>query len=49
MKKDGRKIRSKREEVMAHLLELFEKHQYYAFKDLQAKTQQPEVLTLKIL
>lgn len=42
-KREGKNLRREREDVLQDLFKAFEKHQYYAFKDLLLLTKQPVV------
>ena len=47
-KREGKNLRREREDVLQDLFKAFEKHQYYAFKDLLLLTRQPVVCYLLV-
>ncbi|VDK32095.1 unnamed protein product [Taenia asiatica] len=48
-KREGKNLRREREDVLQDLFKAFEKHQYYAFKDLLLLTKQPVTYLTEIL
>ncbi|VDD74978.1 unnamed protein product [Mesocestoides corti] len=48
-KREGKNLRREREDVLRDLFKAFEKHQYYAFKDLLLLTKQPVTYLTELL
>ncbi|EUB62625.1 General transcription factor IIF subunit 2 [Echinococcus granulosus] len=48
-KREGKNLRREREDVLQDLFKAFEKHQYYAFKDLLLLTKQPVAYLTELL
>ncbi|KAL5107339.1 General transcription factor IIF subunit 2 [Taenia crassiceps] len=48
-KREGKNLRREREDVLQDIFKAFEKHQYYAFKDLLLLTKQPVTYLTEIL